>query len=61
MSLRKILNKLVMDWTHNSEINKEVRSVQNSTEYSAEEKRRILERLIRERNEKAKQTIKYME
>lgn len=42
------------------DLNKEIRSTENSKELSAKEKRNILEQLIRERNETARQAMKYL-
>jgi hypothetical protein len=42
------------------DINKEIRSTENSKELTAKEKRNILERLIRERNETARQAMQYL-
>lgn len=44
-----------------SDINKEIRSIENSYDYNAEQKRTLLDDLIQQRNEIARQTLKYVE
>ncbi len=44
-----------------SELNKEIRSIENSYDYNADEKRNLLNDLVQQRNQIARQTLKYVE
>lgn len=44
-----------------SDINKQIRSIQNSYDYTADQKKKALDELIQQRNEIARQTVKSME